>query len=200
LHSGDPDSARRVLVVGCIHGNEPAGIAIARAVAASPPPAEVDLWVVTDLNPDGVAQDTRGNAGGVDLNRNFRYRWRGLGRVGSPFYSGARPLSEPESRIATALIRRVRPTLGIWYHQPLGVVDVSQGPLSLERDYAAEAGLPVRRLADYPGSAVGWEDHRFGPTAFVVELPGGRLSSARVHRHAHAALDIAAHSASVGSG
>jgi predicted deacylase len=27
---GDPHAARRVLVVGCIHGNEPAGIAVAR--------------------------------------------------------------------------------------------------------------------------------------------------------------------------
>jgi len=29
---GDPDGVRRVLVVGCIHGNEPAGTAITRAL------------------------------------------------------------------------------------------------------------------------------------------------------------------------
>src|SRR5438105_15700107 len=32
---GDADSPRRALIVGCIHGDEPAGLAIARALAAS---------------------------------------------------------------------------------------------------------------------------------------------------------------------
>ncbi len=66
---GDPDSPRRVLVVGCIHGSEPAGIAIATALARGSPPAQADLWIVPDLNPDGVAAGTRQNARGVDLNR-----------------------------------------------------------------------------------------------------------------------------------
>src|SRR5918911_2871350 len=38
----------RVLVVGCIHGNEDAGIAIARALARTRP--KFDLWIVPDLN------------------------------------------------------------------------------------------------------------------------------------------------------
>src|SRR5947209_6838823 len=73
IERGDPDSPRRALVVGCIHGNERAGIAIARALAATAVPPEVDLWIVPDLNPDGAAVSTRVNAHGVDLNRNFPY-------------------------------------------------------------------------------------------------------------------------------
>ena len=34
---GDPDSPRRSLVVGCIHGSEPADIATAAALAREPP-------------------------------------------------------------------------------------------------------------------------------------------------------------------
>ena len=191
IETGDPDSPRRALVVGCIHGNEPAGIAIARALTNTPVPPEVDLWVVADLNPDGVAAGTRANAHGVDLNRNFPYRWRPLGALGSSSYAGPRPLSEPESRAIAALIRRVRPTLGIWYHQALNVVDNSQGPRPLERRYAIATGMSLRRLPDYPGSAVGDEDHRFGPTAFVVELPAGQLTRAGTRRHAKAVVDIA---------
>jgi len=61
---GNP-SGTRVLVVGCIHGNERAGIAIADALARLAP-HDLDLWIVPDLNPDGVAVGTRQNAHGVD--------------------------------------------------------------------------------------------------------------------------------------
>ena len=39
----------RILVVGSIHGNEPAGIAIVRALEHAHPKA--DLWLVPALNP-----------------------------------------------------------------------------------------------------------------------------------------------------
>ena len=71
-------SGTRLLVVGCIHGNETAGITIANALERLSP-RDLDLWIVPDLNPDGVAADTRQNAHGVDLNRNFPWRWRPLG-------------------------------------------------------------------------------------------------------------------------
>jgi murein peptide amidase A len=180
IEIGDPDSPDRTIIVGCIHGSEPAGIAIARALAAGPVPAGAELWIIPDLNPDGVAAGTRDNARGDDLNRNFPYRWQPLGPPGSPFYAGPHPLSEPESRIAAALVRRLRPRLTIYYHQHLGVVDDSQGPRSIERRYARVAGLPLSRLSDDPGSATGWQDHLLGPTAFVVELPAGALSARQV--------------------
>lgn len=190
-HLGDPDSHRRVLVVGCIHGSEPAGIAIARALSQAAAPPEVDLWVVAALNPDGVAAHRRGNARGVDLNRNFPDRWQRLGPPGTPFYSGRGPLSEPESRIAAALLRRLKPTLGVWYHQALDVVDNSQGPRALERRYSADTGLPLRPLPDYPGSAVGYENQQLGPTAFVVELPPGPLAGRQLNANLRALLDVA---------
>jgi predicted deacylase len=71
-----PDAApRRLLLVGCIHGNECAGTAILSALARRPVPMGVQLWLVAELNPDGTAAGTRQNAHGVDLNRNFPYRW-----------------------------------------------------------------------------------------------------------------------------
>ena len=62
--------SRRVLVVGCIHGDECAGTAVVRRLEQLPPPI-FDLWVVPTVNPDGRAAGTRENARGVDLNRNF---------------------------------------------------------------------------------------------------------------------------------
>ena len=180
VEMGDPDTQRKTLVVGCIHGNERAGIAIAKRLISTELPAETDLWIVTDLNPDGAAAGTRGNADGVDLNRNFPWHWQ---RLSGTYYSGPRPLSEPETRVAYRLIERVRPTVSIWFHQHLDLVDDSTGSRSLERRFARAAGLRLARLTREPGSAVTWETHRFPhASSFVVELPAGSLAPAGVTR------------------
>lgn len=178
-------------MIGCIHGNEPAGIAIAKWLATRAHPRTTALWIIPDLNPDGVAARTRQNADGVDLNRNFPYRWRPIGVRGDLQYSGHHALSEPESRAARRFILRVRPTITVWFHQPQGLVDLSGGNPAVERRFARLVGLPVLRLTRYPGSAVGWENWRLaGTTAFVVELPPGRLSPPAVRRYAVAVLQL----------
>src|SRR5579862_6172345 len=107
-------SGTRMLVFGCIHGNETAGIAIADALERLSP-RDLDLWIVPEINPDGVAADTRQNAHGVDLNRNFPYRWQ---YTSDPtYYSGPRPVSEPETRAAMRLVERIHPAVTITYHQ-----------------------------------------------------------------------------------
>jgi protein MpaA len=182
-----------VLVVGCIHGSEPAGLAVARAVRRAGLIGGIDLWVIDDLNPDGVAAKTRQNAHGVDLNRNFPWRWRHAGRRGDQQYPGPKPLSEPEARLAHALILRLRPRLTIWFHQPLAITDESGGDTALERRFAALSGLPLRRLPRYPGSATTWENHRLpGATAFVVELPASRPSRPQLRRYVRAVRTVAA--------
>jgi protein MpaA len=187
-----PGARTTALVVGCIHGDERAGIAVARHLAAGAAPAGTDLWVVPDLNPDGAAADTRQNAHGVDLNRNFPSGWRALGRRGDQQYSGPHALSEPESRIARRLILRLRPKVTVWLHQPLGVTDESGGDLRLERRFAALSGLPLRRLPRYPGSAATWQNQRLRPTtAFVVELPPGSPTRGAVARYARAIRAVA---------
>ena len=181
-----------VLVVGCIHGDEPAGIAVAQALRHAGPIPGIDLWLIDDLNPDGAAAGTRQNSHGVDLNRNFPWGWRSAGRPGDQQYPGARALSEPEAQLAHALILRLRPRLTVWFHQPLAVTDRSGGDVALERRFAAVSGLPLRRLPRYPGSAATWENHRLpGSTSFVVELPAGPVSPARLRRYVRAVRTVA---------
>ena len=184
-----PNPRLAVLVVGCIHGNEPAGIVVARALEHVTPPAGVALWIVPDLNPDGVVAHTRQNANGVDLNRNFPWRWRDQEGV---FDSGVGPLSELESRIAYRLILRIHPAVSIWFHQHLNVVDDSSGSLPLERAFAAIARLPLVPLTRYGGSVVTWQSHRFPRSSpFVVELPAGTPSPAAAQRYVRAILNAA---------
>jgi protein MpaA len=204
---GDPRAAHPALLVGVIHGNETAGMAVADRLRGWRPPPAVALWIVPDLNPDGVAARTRQNAHGVDLNRNFSYRWRSLGPPGTQQYAGPRALSEPESRIARALILKLRPRLTIWFHQPLGVTDQSGGDVRIERRFSQLTGLPLRRLQRYPGSVTTWQDVRVrSGTAFVVELPPGRPSNPALARYVRAvkrltsALSPSFQLRSVGSG
>jgi protein MpaA len=189
---GSADATRDVLVVGCVHGNEPAGIAVTRALRRSTPPPGVALWLVDAFNPDGCARHTRQNAHGVDLNRNSPWRWRPLDRPGGLFWSGPRPLSEPESRAINRFVRSRRPALSIWYHQHARLVDDSGGSRAVERRYARLVGLPFRHYGNFPGSITSWQDHAFPQsTAFVVELAAGRLSPRTVARHVRAVLALA---------
>jgi protein MpaA len=147
------------------------------------------LWVIPSANPDGVARGTRTNGRGVDLNRNFGWRWRPIGRRGDLQYSGSGPLSEPETRLLVRTIGRVRPDVTIWFHQPIGVVDASGGNLAAERRFAAAAGMRVFRLPRYPGGVTNWQNANFpGTTAFVVELPAGRIAPQRAVELAEAVV------------
>jgi murein peptide amidase A len=181
-----PESApRKLLLVGCIHGNECAGVRILTAVASRRPPAGVQLWLVRELNPDGTAAGTRQNARGVDLNRNFPFRWE---RITDPTYdSGPHPASEPETRAATALILRIHPAVTIWYHQHQDLVDMAGGDRGVARRYAQLSHLRPTCLGFLPGTAPAWQNHRLrGTTSFVVELPAGPVGGLGISRHLRA--------------
>jgi len=194
IRSGSPDAAVRMLVVGATHGNEAAGMRITRRLVGAGAPPGAELLIVPTINPDGVAAGTRGNAHGVDLNRNFPFDWRPL--TGGE-YSGPGPLSEPESRVARRLILRTRPDLTIWFHQPFGLIDRPRGDPFAARRFAELIGLPLVDLPGrYPGSASRWQNRRLPRgTAFVAELPR-RVGSALVVRGAAAVRQLAAELAS----
>ena len=181
-----------LLVVGAIHGNETAGVAIAKALLDEPADPGADIWVVQNLNPDGTALHRRQNAQGIDLNRNFPYRWQPAATDGPWDYPGPRPASEPETQLAMRIIRAVHPAITIWFHQAERVVDLSGGSRAIEARFSRLVGLPLVRLQRYPGSATGWENHTFpGTTAFVVELPAGALSVPAVDRYVRAIRTLA---------
>jgi protein MpaA len=137
------------------------------------------------MNPDGAAADTWQNAHGVDLNRNFPYRWQ---PISDPtYYSGPYPVSEPETRAAIRLVRRIRPAVTIWYHQHMDLVDLAGGDRAVARRYAQLAGLRPTCLTFLSGVETAWSNHTFpGTTSFVVELPAGRVSRVALARHLRA--------------
>jgi protein MpaA len=190
---GDPSSARKAIVVGAIHGDEGAGRAIVRLLAADRNAAKSDVWLISTVNPDGSRHSKRGNAHAVDLNRNFSRGWRSAA-PGRLDYAGPRPFSEPESRAVRRLVLRLRPRVTIWFHQPWGqVLAPCHGAAALQRRYARVARMPLKRCrgSDLPGTATRWQMHVLPKSsAFVVELAAGRLTPAAARRHARAVLAV----------
>jgi protein MpaA len=171
----------RILVVGSVHGNEPAGTVVATRLLHVRAPKQGSLWVVQDLNPDGHAAKRRANARGVDLNRNFPGTWRRLAS------SGRAPASEQETRVAMELIRRLRPDVTIWFHQPQALVRASGPSVTVARRFARLAGMRFRRLPWPPGSATAWQHGELpGTNAIVVELALGELGIREAGRYARA--------------
>ncbi len=176
-----------VLVVGCIHGNECAALPVVRALERARPVHE-DLWVIPEANPDGTAQDRRLNAHDVDLNRNFPAGWRPGRRDG--YYPGPRALSEPESRALLTFVRRIRPAITVWFHQPQTVVRAWGRSRTAARAYARAVGVRYRSEIWPTGAITRWQNGD-GETAFVVELAPGPLDAAGVRRHVRALLHLA---------
>jgi protein MpaA len=139
----------------------------------------------------------RTNARGVDLNRNFPSQWHPIGRRGDPEHSGPRPLSEPETRFARAVVRRFRPDVSLWFHQPQAVIRAWGPSVAEGRRYARRAGVRYRSIRWPAGTAPNWQNHAYPSRAsFVIELAPGSLSAAAARRHARAVLATATASAS----
>ena len=73
-HLGEPGKPK-VVLISLMHGNEPAPRRILTDLRDGAPVHDINLWVVPVYNPDGLAHHTRKNAHGVDLNRNYPYKW-----------------------------------------------------------------------------------------------------------------------------
>ena len=193
--SGTP-GGRRVLVIGVIHGDEDAGVAIVDELRAEPVPDGVELWIVESMNPDGQTEQVRSNDNGVDLNRNFPYKWGPIGVPGDSQYAGTGPASEPETQAMINFMTQLQPDITIWYHQDLFVINPSEGRDGrIRARYAELTGLPMGQITGgtYTGIAATWARNEFRPAdgvAFIVEL-GPTLSAIEAIIHADAVRTIA---------
>ena len=169
---------RRVLWVGGIHGDEREGrVATAElpaALAAVPgTTAAVTLIILEDANPDGSVNRTRGNARGVDLNRNY---------PASNFLAGKNygeaPLDQPEARALHDLILAERPDLVIVAHAWRGDYFINfDGPAGpMAELFAQRSNFPVKpsdKFAPTPGSLGSWVGRTLGLPILTLEYLRG---------------------------
>ena len=68
-----PHSALRIYISTGIHGDEPAGpLAALKLVHENRWPKNAEIYLMSCLNPAGFTLNQRGNANGIDLNRDYR--------------------------------------------------------------------------------------------------------------------------------
>jgi protein MpaA len=99
----------RIYLIGGIHGDETEGRSALDYIEA--PNSAATLRMLRDLNPDGTAANTRVNAHGFDLNRDWPALNFGPGAAG-----GEIPLSEPETSTLAHDIRAFRPDVVVVLH------------------------------------------------------------------------------------
>ena len=77
------------------------------------------FWGYEGYDDDGDGRPSEDPPGGVDLNRNYNYSWTSSGEYSNPasdIYSGTAPLSEPESRALSKLMRETLPLVALSLH------------------------------------------------------------------------------------
>jgi protein MpaA len=161
-----PQGTCKILLFAGIHGEEPeTTFALSRALRQLTAPPH--CAVVLAANPDGLIRGTRGNARGVDLNRNFPARdWRPdpvahRSTMEDPqdvlLSPGSHAGSEPETQALIHLIGELKPETVVALHAPLACIDdAKQGALA--RWLAERSGLPLVKDVGYPtpGSFGAW--------------------------------------------
>lgn len=181
LHYYPCRSACRLLVFAAIHGEEPeTTFLLSRCLRAFDTNFEHIAFVLC-ANPDGATLGTRGNANGVDLNRNFATsNWKATPVQSRSILESARdtllspgkaPGSEPETQALVALIESLKPESVIAMHSPIGCIDAPARTPLVEQLQGA-LNLPWKPDIGYPtpGSFGTWcSEHRV--ECITLELP-----------------------------
>lgn len=171
--------SRRVLWIGGIHGDEREGAVstaeLPHAFFAAPGATNaVTLTILEDVNPDGTAQHTRGNAVGVDLNRNYP----ATNFKPSRFF-GAQPLDQPEAQALHDLILAERPHLVIVAHswRDDHFINFDGPSQALAERFSRLSGYrvqPSNEIAPTPGSLGSWVGGTLRIPILTLEHQRGR--------------------------
>ena len=179
---GERRPRARVLLVGGTHGDELASISVVFKWMQTLNEHHSGLFhwhVIPLMNPDGalIPEQSRGNANGVDLNRNFESHdpelspleyWHQNTYRNPRRYPGHKPLSEPETRWLKQEIGRFRPDVIIAVHAPYHLVDFD----APDRANAPEriGHLYKNLMGTYPGSLGNYAGMQLGIPVITLEL------------------------------
>jgi len=167
------------LWVGGIHGNEREGRVATEELpeaffGSGNAAARVTLTILEDANPDGTAGNTRGNANGKDLNRNYPAKNFKPSRL-----YGLAPLDQPEAKALYDLVLALKPHLVIvahsWHDDHFINYD---GPAAhLAQRFSELSGYRVKAsdtFAETPGSLGSWIGNTLRIPILTLEYHRGR--------------------------
>lgn len=188
-----------IVILAAIHGDESETNVVVSEALRCIPQGDLQAAVILCGNPDGMLRGTRGNARGVDLNRNFptsnwspdlvHYKSRANDARDIALSPGAEPASEPETRALLALLERLQPRALVTLHSALACIDDS-GASPLGRQLADRCALPFLTEIGYPtpGSMGTWAGER-QLNLVTLELEDASLYSLKDH-HVPILIDL----------
>ena len=144
-----------ILIIGVFHGDEPQGKILIEEYINPSSESLIssgvnNLLFIPCLNPDGLGKNSRTNANGIDLNRNFpTVNWgKNEGENATcddcttAYYGGKSPASEIETQFVINIIEKYSPKLILTIHAPYKVVNYD-GP-------AKEIAQKISQIINYP--------------------------------------------------
>lgn len=140
-------NSKPVLVIGVFHGDEPQGKFLIEEYLKENNDSR--LLFIPCLNPDGMAQNIRTNANGVDLNRNFPTKnWELTEK--NEFFGGESAGSEIETKFMTEIIEKYNPELILTLHAPFKVVNYDGDAKEISEKISKIINYPVEPSIGYP--------------------------------------------------
>lgn len=163
LISNGDISDNNMLIIGVFHGDEPQGKYLIERYLERTSLSEtrstcqctVNTLFIPCLNPDGMALNTRTNANGVDLNRNFPTKNWGedgsaAGDDATAYFGGNAPASEIETQFVIDAIEEYKPKLILTLHAPYKVVNYDGPAKEIAEKISEIIKYPVEASIGYP--------------------------------------------------
>lgn len=145
----DTPKGNCVLIIGVVHGDEPQGEFLINNYLNKTSNLPENILFIPSLNPDGQALETRTNANGVDINRNFPTDNWELGEK-NRYFGGETPASEIETRFVIDVVEKYAPKLIITLHTPFKIVNFDGEAREISEKIAEIFNYPVEESIGYP--------------------------------------------------
>lgn len=150
-------SKNNILIIGVFHGDEPQGKYLIEKYLSQEIYFEDNnnLIFIPCLNVDGMQNNTRTNANGVDLNRNFPTKNWGqdgsdAGKNPKDYYGGKTPASETETQFVIDIIEKYNPKLILTLHAPYKIVNYDGPAQEIAQKMSEIINYPVEPSIGYP--------------------------------------------------
>lgn len=164
-------------ILGAVHGDEIEGAYLAEKLFSwlkESNEISLPLLVVPVVNVDGFRVQSRLNANGVDLNRNFPSKeWSPIARE-AKYFPGKSPLSEPENKFLIDLFNEYPPHFILSFHSWYPVINYNGNCKEIADFLASYNKYPVE--SDFlthptPGSLGEFGPQKFNSPVLTFECP-----------------------------
>lgn len=143
------DKGGYILIIGVVHGDEPQGEFLINNYLQKNTNFPPEFLFIPCLNPDGLANETRTNANGVDINRNFPTdNW--VSGDKNRYFGGDAPASETETRFVIDVVEKYAPKLIITLHTPFKIVNFDGEGREISEKIGKIFNYPVEESIGYP--------------------------------------------------